>query len=73
MLMGKKTQIFVSILGADLTKVEKAIKLCEDSEIDAIHVDVMDGHFVPQITFGNKFLSDLKKITKLPEKYWNTF
>ncbi len=65
MLNNKKIQISVSILGADLSNVDKAVKLCEEAGVDAIHVDVMDGHFVPQITFGNKFLSDLKKITKL--------
>ena len=66
MQINRKIQISVSILGADLTKIDKAIKLCEESGVDSIHIDVMDGHFVPQITFGNKFLSDIKKITKLP-------
>jgi len=66
MVINRKIDIFISILGADLSNVERAVKLCEESAVDAIHVDVMDGHFVPQITFGNKFLSDLKKITKLP-------
>ena len=66
MQINKRKQVYVSILGADLSCVDKAVKLCEESGVDAIHVDVMDGHFVPQLTFGNKFLSDLKKITKLP-------
>ena len=66
MLSNKKVQISASILGSDLSNVEKSLKLCEDSGVDALHIDVMDGHFVPQLTFGNKFLSDLKKRTKLP-------
>jgi ribulose-phosphate 3-epimerase len=66
MLTSKKIEISASILGANLANIEKAVKLCEDSEVDYIHIDVMDGHFVPQITFGNRFLSDLKKTTKLP-------
>ncbi|MCL2792637.1 MAG: ribulose-phosphate 3-epimerase [Spirochaetaceae bacterium] len=65
-MLERKIQISASILGANLSNVEKALRLCEESQVDAIHIDVMDGHFVPQLTFGNKFLADLKKITKLP-------
>ncbi len=62
----KRIKVSASILGADLTAIRDAVRLCETSGIDNIHVDVMDGHFVPQITFGNKFVADLKKITHLP-------
>ena len=62
----KNLNIAASILGADLSDVANALHLCEKSGIDLIHVDVMDGHFVPDITFGNKFVSDLKKRTSLP-------
>ena len=64
--MNKKIKVSASILGADLCMVKDAVLLCEKSGIDILHIDVMDGHFVPQITFGNKFVSDLKKITALP-------
>jgi ribulose-phosphate 3-epimerase len=66
MNMNKRIKVSASILGADLCMVKEAVSLCEKSGIDLIHVDVMDGHFVPQITFGNKFVADLKKITALP-------
>ncbi|MCP5514295.1 MAG: ribulose-phosphate 3-epimerase [Spirochaetales bacterium] len=66
MKSNKNILVSASVLGADLTAVRDAVSLCEKSGIDVLHIDVMDGHFVPQITFGNKFTSDIKKITHLP-------
>ena len=62
----KRTLIAASVLGADLSSAGDAVSLCEKSGIDLLHLDIMDGHFVPDITFGNKFVSDIKKITDLP-------
>ena len=62
----RKTLIAASVLGADLTSVKDSLILCEESAIDLLHLDIMDGHFVPDITFGNKFVSDIRKITDLP-------
>ena len=62
----KRTLIAASVLGADLSSVKEAADLCRKSGIDLLHLDIMDGHFVPDITFGNKFVSDIRKTTDLP-------
>ncbi len=61
-----KVFIAPSILSADLLKLEEQIKAVEERGADYIHVDIMDGHFVPNITFGPVIVSTLKRITDLP-------
>ena len=58
-------KIAPSILSADFSNLEKAIKPIEQYA-DLIHVDIMDGHFVPNITVGPMIITALKKISKLP-------
>ncbi len=55
-----------SILSADMTRLEQQIRLVEMGGADWIHCDIMDGHFVPNITFGPILVKAVRKATKLP-------
>ncbi len=55
-----------SILSADLADLASAVELCARGAADLVHFDVMDGHFVPNLTFGIPVLAALKQRTELP-------
>jgi len=62
----KEGKISVSVMCSDLMNLERDIKQLERNGVDYLHVDVMDAHFVPNLTFGVDFIAAMHRVTKLP-------
>lgn len=79
----RKFKISPSILAGSFENIKETLRKLEEAEVDLLHIDVMDGHFVPNITVGPFFVENLKKLTKIPldvhlmienpEKYYEKF
>lgn len=61
----KEIEIAPSMLSANFARIAEEIKKVENSGAKVVHLDVMDGSFVPQISFGQKMISDMRTLTKL--------
>jgi len=62
----RSISIAPSLLSCNFLQLEKEIEKCNLSNIDVIHIDVMDGHFVPNITIGQMIVAAIKNVTSIP-------
>ena len=61
-----KPKLSASVMCADLSRLGEDVKLLEEEGVDSLHFDIMDGHFVPNLTLGPGIIQSLRKTTDLP-------
>jgi len=62
----RTVRLAASLLAADLGNLEQEVKRLEEAKVDAVHIDVMDGHFVPYFALGTEMVQTVRKMTRLP-------
>jgi len=62
----RTVRLAASLLAANLGQIEQEVKRIEDAQVDAVHIDVMDGHFVPYFALGADTVQAVRKLTRLP-------
>lgn len=65
-MSNNRVQIAPSVLASDLSRLTEEIKALEEAGIDVFHLDIMDGHFVPNITFGFPIIEKIRPLTEVP-------
>lgn len=64
--MSREVKLSPSVFAADLSRLKEQLEELEQNNVELLHVDVMDGHFVERMAFGADHIATLKKMTKLP-------
>jgi ribulose-phosphate 3-epimerase len=83
LLRAARPTILPSLLMCDFANLEREVRMLEEAGVECLHLDVMDGHFVPNLTYGMPIVASLRKVTSLkidvhlmisePAKYVNDF
>src|ERR1700734_1189197 len=62
----RTVRIAASLLAANLGQLEAEVKRMEEAQVDVLHIDVMDGHFVPHFALGVDTVEAIRRVTRLP-------